>query len=94
MSFWAYMLRCGDGSYYVGHTDHLERRVSQHQSGEMPGYTATRRPVTLIWSQDFETREEALTAEMQIKRWSRVKKEALMTGDWERLSMAAKKDFS
>ena len=48
MSFYAYMLRCSDGSYYIGHTDALERRIAQHQHGELPGYTHNRRPVTLI----------------------------------------------
>ena len=94
MSFWAYMLRCSDGSYYVGHTDNLDQRISQHQLGAMPGYTSTRRPVTLVWSQEFPTREEALSAELQIKQWSRRKKEALIHGDWQALKLAAKKDFS
>ncbi len=94
MSFWTDMLHCGDGSYYVGHTDNLEQRVAQHVQGDVPGYTATRKPVTLIWSQDFATREEALAAELQIKRWSRKKKEALVAGDWAAISVAAKKHFS
>ncbi len=82
MTFWTYMLRCGDGSYYIGHTDHLEYRVGQHQAGEIPGYTATRRPVEMVWSAEFSTRVEALEAERQIKGWSRAKKEALIRGDW------------
>jgi predicted GIY-YIG superfamily endonuclease len=94
MSFWAYMLHCGDGSYYTGHTDNLEQRIAQHRLGELPGYTATRKPITLIWSQDFPAREEALAAERQVKRWSRAKKEALVAADWNRLGVAAKKDFS
>ena len=82
MAFFAYILRCGDRSYYVGHTDDLERRVASHQAGEVSGYTAMRRPVSLCWSQEFATRDEALAAEMRIKGWSRTKKEALMRGDW------------
>jgi len=89
VSFWAYMLRCSDGSYYVGHTDNLERRVAQHQAGELPGYTHDRRPVELAWSESFGTREEALAAEMRIKPWSRAKKEALIASDWKALSIAA-----
>ena len=93
MTFWTYVLRCADGSYYTGHTDQLERRVGQHQSGEMPGYTQSRRPVELRWSQEFPSRAEALAAELQVKNWSRAKKEALFRGDWEALSRAAKKRF-
>jgi len=61
--FFAYMLLCADRSYYVGHTDDLEHRLAQHHEGATPGYTASRRPVTLVWSQEFFTREEALAAE-------------------------------
>lgn len=86
MTFWAYMLRCSDGSYYVGHTDDLERRVAQHDAGEVAGYTQRRRPVEVVWSSDFGSRDEALSAERQIKGWSRAKKEALVAGDWERIS--------
>ena len=75
--FWVYILRCADSSYYTGHTDNLEMRIGQHQSGECAGYTVTRRPLELIWSQECPTREEALSAERQIKGWSRKKKEAI-----------------
>jgi LAO/AO transport system kinase len=81
--FFVYMLRCADGSYYTGHTDELELRVAKHQTGEAEGYTRERRPVTLVWSQETATREEALAAEMQIKGWGRTKKEALIRGDWK-----------
>jgi predicted GIY-YIG superfamily endonuclease len=91
MAFWVYILRCADSSYYTGHTDNLQQRVGQHQTGQIPGYTETRRPVQLVFSQDFTTREEALAAELQIKGWSRKKKEALMRGDWEALRAASKK---
>ena len=90
MSFWAYMLRCADGSYYTGHTDDLERRIGEHQSGLVKGYTQRRRPVVLVWSQDFRSRAEALSAELQVKDWSRAKKEALIRSDWSALSEAAK----
>ncbi|MEG8032552.1 TrmH family RNA methyltransferase [Sphingomonas aurantiaca] len=93
MSFYAYMLRCSDGSYYIGHTDALERRIAQHQLGEFPGYTHNRRPVTLIWSQDFPSRIEALGAERQLKGWSRAKKEALAAGNWEAVRFLARKSF-
>lgn len=93
MSFHAYMLRCADGSFYVGHTDALERRIAQHEVGEVPGYTQTRRPIALIWSQDFPSRLEALAAERQIKGWTRAKKQALAAGDREAVRQLARKSF-
>jgi tRNA/rRNA methyltransferase len=89
MTFWAYVVRCADDSYYTGHTDNLERRIGQHNLGEIPGYTQTRRPVTLLWCQDFGSRQEALAAEFQVKGWSRRKKEALAREDWADLHDAA-----
>ena len=85
MGFWTYILHCADRSYYTGHTDDLERRVAQHQSGELRGYTYERRPVELVWAEEFPTREEALSAEIRVKNWSRAKKEALIARDWDRL---------
>jgi predicted GIY-YIG superfamily endonuclease len=90
MSFWVYILRCADNSYYTGHTDNLELRIGEHQQGFCGGYTASRLPVELVFSQDCTTREEALTAELQIKGWSRRKKEAMMRGDWAEVSRLAK----
>ena len=94
MTFWVYILRCADGSYYTGHTDNLERRIGEHRTGACGGYTAERLPVELAWSQECATREEALAAELQIKGWGRKKKEAMMRGDWGEVSQLAKKDFS
>ena len=91
MTFWTYLLRCADGSYYAGHTDDLDRRVAEHQSGAVPGYTQSRLPVEMVWAGDCGTREEALTFELRIKGWSRAKKEALIRGDWDGVSAAARK---
>lgn len=90
MSFWIYILRCADSSYYTGHTDNLEQRIGEHQNSLCGGYTATRLPVELVFSQECATREEALAAEQQIKGWSRKKKEAMMRGDWAEISRLAK----
>jgi predicted GIY-YIG superfamily endonuclease len=87
--FWVYILRCSDGSYYTGHTDNLEMRIGQHQTGECAGYTLTRRLLEIAWSQEFPTREEALSAERHIKGWSRKKKEAMIRGDWAEVSRLA-----
>jgi predicted GIY-YIG superfamily endonuclease len=89
MSFSTYMLLCADDSYYVGHTDDLERRMLQHNMGEPHCYTTSRRPVTLVWMQEFTTRDEALAAERQIKGWSRKKKEALIARDWREIQRLA-----
>ena len=94
MAFYAYILRCSDGSYYAGHTDNLELRISQHEAGLGGQYTAARLPVTLMWSEEFPSRDEALAAERQIKGWTRAKKEALISGDWDSLKQASKKTFS
>ena len=84
------MLLCSDGSFYTGHTDDLDNRIADHEFGRFHGYTHDRRPVRLVWSQDFPTREEALAAERQIQGWSRAKKQALIDGDWQRLSELAR----
>jgi len=90
MSFWVYILCCADNSYYTGHTDNLEKRIGEHQSGLCDSYTTGRLPVELVFSQECPTREEALAAEQQIKGWSRKKKEAMMRGDWAEVSRLAK----
>jgi tRNA/rRNA methyltransferase len=89
MSFWVYILRCADGSYYTGHTDNVEKRFAQHESGAIRGYTYTRRPVELVWADDCPSRAEALSFEIQVKNWSRKKKEALIAADWDRLKRFA-----
>ena len=91
MSFWLYILCCADSSYYVGHTDDLEKRLAQHQAGEIAGHTAARRPLQLVFARGFPSREEALAAERQIKGWRRAKKEALIKGDWEEVSRLAQR---
>jgi putative endonuclease len=82
-----YILRCADGSYYTGTArGGLERRIAEHNAGTYGGYTAQRRPVTLVYSEWFERITDAIAAERQVKGWSRAKKEALMRGDFARLS--------
>ncbi len=85
VAFYAYLLRCADGRYYAGHTDTLEQRLAEHQAGQGGDFTVRRRPVTLVWSEMFASREEALALDRRVKGWSRATKEALIAGDWERL---------
>ena len=84
------MLHCADRSFYTGHTDNLQTRIAQHEAGAIPGHTQNRRPIKLVWSQEFGTRMEALEAERQIKGWSRAKKLALIREDWTLISTLAR----
>ena len=88
-----YMLKCSDDSYYVGSAsgDDLSIRVAQHQSGAYPGYTWSRRPVRLAWSEHFDRITDAIAVERQIKGWSRAKKEALIESDWSAVQQFAKR---
>jgi putative endonuclease len=90
---WLYILRCADGSYYTGtsRADDLDTRISQHEQGTFEGYTAKRRPVTLVYWAHFERIIEAIAAERQIKGWSRAKKEAMIRGDFDALPELAKR---
>ena len=81
MSFWAYILHCLGGIFYTGHTDNLPRRIAEHETAAIVGFTSDRLPVTLVWSQEFSTRVEALETGRRIKRWSRAKKMALIRGE-------------
>jgi predicted GIY-YIG superfamily endonuclease len=90
MAFWVYLLRCSDGRYYTGHTDDLERRMAEHQTGGKCDFTSRRRPVALVWSEYFQTRLEAKEAERTVGGWSRAKKEALIRGDWKGVSFFAR----
>jgi len=89
--FFVYMLRCGDGSYYTGVTNDLEQRVAEHKAGlDKNAYTHQRRPIQLVFSQEFDSINEAIVWEKKLQGWSRKKKEALIEGDWERIRMLAK----
>ena len=85
-SYFVYMLRCSDDSFYIGSTSNLPKRVSEHELGVIENsYTHSRRPVQLEWAQEFPNHEEAFAFERQIKGWSRAKKIALIRGDWEEI---------
>ena len=89
---WLYILRCADGSFYVGTTrTSLEMRIVQHNDGAFPGYTASRRPVELMFSQWFDQITDAIENERKLKGWSRAKKEALIRGDFASLQLLAKR---
>ena len=85
LAYHVYMLRCSDGSHYVGHTNDLEQRLTTHERGAIEGYTLSRLPVELVFRDQFSTRLEAFHRERQIKGWSGARKEALIKGDWDGL---------
>ena len=92
--FYTYILKCSDDSYYVGHTDDIEQRLSAHRLNQFDCYTSNRLPVEVVFVQSFATRDEAFIVERQIKKWNRKKKEALIDGDWSKISLLAKKKFN
>jgi predicted GIY-YIG superfamily endonuclease len=89
--FFVYMLRCADGSIYAGHTDDLPRQLAQHEAGQVVGCTAANRPLSLLWSQQVATQDEALDAEARIRGWGLAEKEALIRGDGSAVQRLVKK---
>ncbi len=91
---YVYILKCSDDSYYTGVTSNLNKRLFQHESGFYRDcYTYKRRPITLVFVCEFTDINFAIDTEKQIKKWSRVKKEALINGDYDKLPNLAKKKF-
>ena len=89
-----YILKCSDDSYYTGVTSNLTQRMYQHESAFYPDcYTASRRSLELVFYAEFTNIGFAIDKEKQIKKWSRVKKEALINGDYDALPNLAKKKF-
>ena len=90
--YYVYMVECSDGSYYIGITNYLERRIGPHNFGWDPkAYTHERRPVRLVYSEDFANVDQAIQWEKQIKRWTHAKKVALASGDWKTVHSLAKR---
>ena len=87
---WTYILECSDGTYYVGSTIDLERRLNQHQTGEGAAYTRSRLPVRLAWSGWFDSIRDAFYFEKQVQGWGRAKRLALIEGRWEDLPALAR----
>jgi len=93
MHFFVYILDCSDGTFYTGNTSNLILRISQHHVGNNPtSYTYHRRPVKLIWAQEFPSRYEALRFERQIKGWSHKKKQALIEDDIMKIHQIVKQE--
>ena len=84
-AYYAYLLPCSDGSCCVGHTNGLEQRLAAHEKGAMEGYTLSRRPVELVFGDQFSKRQGAFRRERQIQGWSKARMETLIKGDWDGL---------
>ena len=79
--FYVYVLRCSDGSLYVGRTKDLAAREQWHNDGHGARYTTSRRPVTIVYAEEFSSELSAARRERQLKRWSTAKKNALVSRD-------------
>jgi len=88
--FFAYLLRCSDGSLYAGSTSNLEQRLKTHNEGRGAKWTAVRRPVELVYHEQFPDQPSAVRRERQWKRWTTEKKQALIAGDLARLNLLAR----
>jgi putative endonuclease len=93
MAAFVYILRCNDGSYYVGCTTNIEQRMALLYAGTFVGYTSTRRPVTLVGTAESQSIRDAIDFERRLKRWSRTKKEAVIRGAWDELPGLAARGF-
>ncbi len=89
--YFVYILKCSDESYYTGVTNNLERRIAEHNSGIIKGYTSNKLPVKLVFNNRFSDINDAIRFEKQVKGWSRKKKEALIAGNYNLLVTLSKK---
>ena len=90
-NYYVYILRCSDKSYYVGVTNDVEKRYEEHMKGDdISAYTYRRKPLQLVYNEEFDDIAQAIEREKQIKGWSRAKKEALIKSDWNKLIALSK----
>ncbi|HMI06079.1 MAG TPA: GIY-YIG nuclease family protein [Flavobacterium sp.] len=88
--YYVYILKCKDNSLYTGITNDLERRINEHNDGKLrKAYTFSRRPVQLKFYQEFTEPNQAIYFEKKLKNWSKLKKEALIAGDFDLLQTLA-----
>ena len=78
-NWFVYILNCSDGTLYTGITNDLDRRIKAHNAGTASKYTRVRRPVSIVYSEEVETKGDALRRELQIKRLTRSEKMAIIT---------------
>ncbi len=82
MSYYFYILRCSDNSLYCGQTNNLQRRIQEHNSDKNKSakYLRAKKPVKLVYFEEYPTLQLAMKREWQVKKWIKVKKEALIQG--------------
>ena len=90
MTAWFYILRLQSGSPYVGATKNLENRYVAHRAGTAGRTTSLDPPVSLVYSEEYESFSKARQREAQVKHWSRAKKEALIAGEKDKLRALSK----
>ena len=78
MTFYVYILRCSDGTFYTGYAREIARRVEEHNKGKASKYTSSRLPVELVYYESHATKGLAMKREYEIKQWSRARKQALI----------------
>jgi putative endonuclease len=94
-TYYVYLLLCSDETYYTGFTSNIDMRLMQHQTSYYKGsYTSSRLPVELVWYELFSDPYSAIDWEKRIKSWSKVKKKALINGEFEKLPGLSKKKFN
>lgn len=83
--FYFYILECSDNSFYTGSSQNLMRRIQDHNSGKAAKWTKERRPVQLVYFEVYGAHLAAQRREMQIKGWTKTKKEKLISGEWKQM---------
>ena len=79
MTFYFYLARCSDNSLYSGSCKDIQQREDTHNSGKGAKYTRARRPVQIVYYEEFPNRSEAAKREYEVKQWTKAKKENLLT---------------
>ena len=90
-SYFVYIVRCADDSLYVGHTTDVPERVKVHNDGRGALWTASRRPVAVVYQEQHPSGANAIARERQLKRWTHAKKLALINGDKALLKSLSKR---
>lgn len=86
--YYVYILLCSDNSFYTGITNNVERRLVEHNTGlNSTSYTFSRRPVNLVFYENFQNPNQAIAFEKRVKGWTRKKKQALIEKNWDKLKV-------
>ena len=89
-TYYVYIVKCKDNSYYTGVTNDIDRRIAEHNNGlDKHSYTFSRKPVELVFAYELNDINQAIAFEKQLKGWSRKKKEAVISGNWDILKVLA-----